>query len=93
MTMFLQMNRELSKINGQSGALVQTYPFDPLVMTEANGTVWFLTSNQGTRVFAQSIDQTQNRLTHAIPIMKLGALVGSSGDVLRIAAGGNALWI
>jgi class 3 adenylate cyclase/sugar lactone lactonase YvrE len=86
---------ELVKVNGDSGAIVQHYPFDPLVMAKANDTIWFLTTNNGQGIFARSVDQAHNRITPAIPIIRATATewVGRVGDIVRFAAGGRALWV
>jgi class 3 adenylate cyclase len=80
----------LVNLNGDSGALEHRYGFDPLGLAEANGRVWLLI-NRGTRVFAERMDPDQNRPTD--PIFILNGASWRSAQVLRVAMGGNALWV
>lgn len=70
--------------------LEHRYDFDPLGMAEANRTLWLLV-NHGTKVFAERMDPDQNRPVD--PIFVLNSTSWRSAHVLRVATGGNALWV
>ena len=84
---------ELAEINGDSGAIVQTFAIDPLSLTKVDRAIWFLVNDQG-RLLAQSIDVATNKLSR--PTVIKGIAVGSFGGrgvTVVLAAGGGALWI
>jgi class 3 adenylate cyclase len=84
---------QLHKVNGDTGALVDDDPLDPLSIVEMDGEVWFLVTDHGLGVFVQGFDQTQNQPTRRIPIDRRMRVGRPAADVLRFAAGGGALWI
>jgi class 3 adenylate cyclase len=84
---------ELAEINGDSGAIVQTFAIDPLSLAKVDRAIWFLVNDQG-RLLARSIDVATNKLS--APTVIRGIAVGSFGGrgvTVVLAAGGGALWI
>jgi len=84
---------ELAEINGDSGAIVQSFAIDPLSLAEVDRAIWLLVNDQG-RLFARSIDVATNKLSR--PTLIKGVTVGGfggRGDTIVLAAGGGALWI
>jgi class 3 adenylate cyclase len=84
---------ELAEINGDSGAIVQTFAIDSLSLAKVDRAIWFLVNDQG-RLLARSIDVSTNELSR--PTVIKGIAVGGfggRGDTFVLAAGGGALWI
>ena len=83
---------KLRKIDGGSGAVVYTFPYtlDPLAMVQTEGSIWILASRGGHGVFVEEIDESTNRTSHHMNVIKD---IGTLGDVVRLTAGGHSLWI